>query len=211
MAEVGERRRRVFWAFSVPMTILAPTCVYPIYFFLDNALKNNNAYILDRFGMVSNPTLLNFAQAWTRSRLSEYFFNSVITTGGAVVVLILVSSLAGFSLACLRFPFRRFIFVPILAAPMIPVQVVLVPFYRTVITLGILNTLYCWNDALISPLVLQRERTPMVGIAASRGECTTNVPLPCAGTALAAAPIVVLHVIFQRRIVSGIAVGAVKG
>jgi ABC-type glycerol-3-phosphate transport system permease component len=177
----------------------------------------------------------------------------------------------------LRFPFRKALFVVILASLMIPVQVVLVPFYRTMIaldlintriglilaytafflpfcvylmtafysrlprelveaarmdgatlvqiwwnimlpmgkpallTLGILNTLYCWNDVLISLLVLQKERTVMVGIAALRGEYTTNVPLLCAGIALAAAPIVVIYVVFQRQIVNGIAVGAVKG
>jgi len=277
MAETGKKRRRVFWALSIPMTVLALTCIYPVYFSLNNALKSNSAYIVDRFGMVSDPTLVNFGQAWTRSRLSEYFINSVLTTGGAVLVLLTVASLAGFSLACLRFPYRRLIFVLILAALMIPVQVVLVPFYRTVIalglintrvgliisytafflpfsvylmtsfysglprelidaaridgakllqvwwhvmlpmgrpallTLGILNTLYCWNDVLISLLVLQKERTLMVGIAALRGEYTTNVPLLCAGLVLAAAPIVILYVIFQRQIVSGIAVGAVKG
>lgn len=277
MAEAGKQRRRVMWGLSVPMAVLALTCVYPVYFSINNALKSNKGYILDRFGLVTDPTLANFVQAWTRSRLSEYFFNSVITTGGAVLLLLLISSLAGFSLACLNFPFRKYIFVVILASLMVPVQVVLVPFYRTVIafdllntrvgliisytafflpfsvylmtafysglprelidaaridgakliqvwwfimlpmgrpallTLGILNTLYCWNDVLISLLVLQKERTLMVGIAALRGEYTTNVPLLSAGLVLAAAPIVILYVIFQRQIVSGIAVGAVKG
>jgi ABC-type glycerol-3-phosphate transport system permease component len=277
MADAGKKRRRTLAVLAIPMTVLALTCIYPVYFALNNALKGNKAYILDRFGTVTDPTFENFAQAWTRSRLSEYFFNSVLTTGGAVLVLLVVASLAGFSLACLRFPFRRFVFVVILAALMIPVQVVLVPFYRTIITfdlintrtgliisytafflpfsvylmtsfysglprelieaaridgakllqvwwhvmlpmgrpalltLGILNTLYCWNDVLISLLVLQKQRTLMVGIAALRGEYTTNVPLLCAGLVLAAAPIVILYVIFQRQIVSGIAVGAVKG
>lgn len=277
MAEAGKARRKVMWAISAPMAVLAFTCVYPVYFSINNALKSNKGYILDRFGMVTDPTVANFVQAWTRSRLSEYFFNSVITTGGAVVLLLLISSLSGFTLACLRFPFRKYIFIVILASLMVPVQVVLVPFYRTIITfdlintrvgliisytafflpfsiylmtafysglprelidaaridgakliqvwwyvmlpmgrpalltLGILNTLYCWNDVLISLLVLQRERTLMVGIAALRGEYTTNVPLLSAGLVLAAAPIVILYVVFQRQIVSGIAVGAVKG
>jgi len=59
--------------------------------------------------------------------------------------------------------------------------------------------------------VLQDNRTLMVGIAALRGEYTTNVPLLAAGIVLAAAPIVIIYVVFQRQIVSGIAVGAVKG
>lgn len=277
MAAAGRKEKRALWVIAVPMAVLALSCIYPVFFAINNALKSNKGYILDRFGLVTEPTLDNFVQAWTRSHLSEYFFNSVIVTVGAVGLLLVVSSLAGFALASLRFPYRKFIFVVILASLMIPVQVVLVPFYQTIInlgllnthaglitsytafflpfsvylmtafysglprelieaaridgakllqvwwhvmlpmgkpaliTLGILNTLYCWNDVLISLLVLQSDRTLMVGIAALRGEYTTNVPLLAAGIVLAAAPIVIIYVVFQRQIVSGIAVGAVKG
>ncbi len=277
MATVGRRERKILWAAAVPMALLALSCLYPIWFAVNNALKDNRGYVLDRFGWVTDPTFENFVTAWGRARFSEYFLNSVLVTGGAVAVLLVTASLAGFALAVLRFPFRRLVFVVILASLMIPVQVVLVPFYQTIIglgllntrtglilsytafflpfsiylmtafyaalprelteaarvdgakfwqvwwfvmlpmgrpaliTLGILNTLYCWNDVLISLLVLQRERTLMVGITALRGEYSTNVPLLAAGIVLAAAPIVVIYLIFQRRIVAGIAAGAVKG
>ena len=277
MALAGKKERRSLWIAAVPMALLALSCIYPIVFAVNNALKTSKGYILDRFGLVTEPTTQNFVDAWGRARFSEYFLNSILVTAGAVGLLLLLSSLAGFALAMLRFPFRRTIFVAILGALMIPVQVVLVPFYQTIqglgllntrvglvlaytafflpfsiylmtafyrglprelleaarmdgarflevwwhvmlpmgrpalLTLGILNTLYCWNDVLISLLVLQDERTLMVGIAALRGEYTTNVPLLAAGIVLAAAPIVLIYLIFQRRIVSGIAVGAVKG
>jgi multiple sugar transport system permease protein len=277
MAITGKRERRLLWVAAVPMTALALTCLYPIYFAINNALKTDKGYILNRFSIVDDPTIVNFVNAWNRSRLSEYFLNSVITTAGAVALLLLVSSLAGFAFAMLRFPYRKLLFMVILASLMIPVQVVLVPFYRTIITLGlvntrigliisytafflpfcvylmtafysglprelveaarmdgaklvqiwwhvmlplgkpalitlgILNTLYCWNDVLISLLVLQKERTLMVGIAALKGQYTTNVPLLMAGIVIAAAPIVIIYIIFQRRIVNGIATGAVKG
>ncbi|WP_180900029.1 carbohydrate ABC transporter permease [Martelella soudanensis] len=277
MAQAGNKQKRLLWVFSVPMALLALSCVYPMFFAFNNALKTEKGYILDRFGVVSEPTFANFVNVWSRSGLSAYFFNSVVVTLGAVLVLLVISSLAGFAFAVLRFPLRKLIFVVILASLMIPVQVVLVPFYQTIIglnllntrigliisytafflpfsvylmtsfyaglprelveaaridgakliqiwwhvmvpmgkpaliTLGILNTLYCWNDVLISLLVLQDKRTLMVGIAALRGEYTTNVPLLSAGIVVAAAPIVILYIVFQRQIVSGIAVGAVKG
>jgi multiple sugar transport system permease protein len=277
MAAAGRKEKRALRGASVPLAILALTCIYPVFFTVNNALKTKRQYILDRFALVSNPTLENFAQAWGKSHLSEYFLNSVIVTVGAVALLLIVSSLAGFALASLRFPFRKPIFVVILASLMIPVQVVLVPFSKTIlalgllntrsgliisyaafflpfsvylmtafysglprelveaaridgakllqvwwhvmlpmgkpalITLGILNTLWCWNDVLISLLVLQKDRTLMVGIAAMKGEYDTSVPLLMSGIAIAAAPIIVLYIIFQRQIVSGISVGAVKG
>jgi ABC-type glycerol-3-phosphate transport system permease component len=47
--------------------------------------------------------------------------------------------------------------------------------------------------------------------ASLRGEYTTNVPLLAAGVVLAALPVIVVYLLFQRRIVSGLTVGAVKG
>jgi multiple sugar transport system permease protein len=89
---------------------------------------------------------------------------------------------------------------------------VMLPLGRpALMTLAILNTLYCWNDVLIALLVLQDERTLMVGIAALKGEYSTNVPTLAAGIVLAAAPIVLVYLVFQRRIVAGIAAGSVKG
>jgi multiple sugar transport system permease protein len=277
MAISGKREKTLLRLASIPMWALAATCLYPIYFAVNNALKTDKGYILNRFSLVNDPTIVNFINAWNRSKLSEYFLNSVVTTFGAVALLLLVSSLAGFAFAMLRFPYRKLLFMVVLASLMIPVQVVLVPFYRTIvaldlvntrigliisytafflpfcvylmtafysglprelveaarmdgakllqiwwhvmlplgrpalITLGILNTLYCWNDVLISLLVLQKERTLMVGIAALKGEYTTNVPLLMAGIVIAAAPIVLIYLVFQRRIVNGIATGAVKG
>jgi ABC-type glycerol-3-phosphate transport system permease component len=277
VAGVGKRQRLALRIAAIPMGLLALSCLYPIFFAANNSLKTRHDYLQDRFGLALNPTLDNFVQVWTRSHLDQYFFNSVVATLGAVLLLTVVSSLAGFALAVLRFPYRRFLFVVILSSLMIPVQVVLVPYMRTMlalhlinthvglilsytafflpfsvymmtafysglprelieaaridgakllqvwwhvmvpmgmpalVTLGIINTLNCWNDILIALLTMQRNRTLMVGISALKGQYSDQIPLFTAGIVIAAAPIIVLYVIFQRRIVSGIAVGAVKG
>lgn len=277
MAGAGKRQRLALRIAAIPMGLLALSCLYPIFFAVNNSLKTRHDYLLDRFGLALNPTLDNYVQAWTKSHLDQYFLNSVFATVGAVLLLTIVSSLAGFALAALRFPYRRFLFVVILSSLMIPVQVVLVPYMRTMvglslinthvglilsytafflpfsvymmtafysglprelieaakidgakllqvwwhvmvplgmpalITLGIINTLNCWNDVLIALLTMQKNRTLMVGISALKGEYSDQIPLFTAGIVIAAAPIIILYVIFQRRIVSGIAVGAVKG
>ena len=277
MAAVGKGRRWALRIAAIPMGLLALSCLYPMFFAVNNALKTRHDYLQDRFGLALHPTFDNFVQAWTRAHLDQYFLNSVIATIGAVLLLTVVSSLSGFALAVLRFPYRRFLFVVILSSLMIPVQVVLVPYMRTMlalnlinthiglilsytafflpfsvymmtafysglprelieaaridganllqvwwyvmvplgmpalVTLGIINTLNCWNDILIALLTMQKNRTLMVGISALKGQYSDQIPLFTAGIVIAAAPIVILYIIFQRRIVSGIAVGAVKG
>ena len=79
------------------------------------------------------------------------------------------------------------------------------------VTLGIITTLHCWNDVLISLLVMQESRTLMVGIAALRGEYGADIPLVSAAVVIGAAPVIGLFLIFQRQILGGILIGSVKG
>jgi len=91
MAITGKREKGLLWVASIPMWLLALSCLYPIYFALNNALKTDKGYILNRFSIVTDPTVQNFVNAWNRSHLGDYFFNSVVTTAGAVALLLIVS------------------------------------------------------------------------------------------------------------------------
>ena len=66
--------------------------------------------------------------------------NSLILALGASVVRLAVSSLAAFAFAFLDFPCKNVIFMVMLATIMIPADIVLVANYRTVSSLGLINT-----------------------------------------------------------------------
>jgi multiple sugar transport system permease protein len=90
---------------------------------------------------------------------------------------------------------------------------VMVPIARpALVTLGIFNFLWMWNELLLSLLILQDEsvRTLMVGVATLRGEYTTNIPLLSAGLFLAALPVLVVFLVFQTQLTKGMTTGAVK-
>jgi ABC-type glycerol-3-phosphate transport system permease component len=84
MALVGQREKKILWFCAVPMGLLALSCLYPIFFAVNTALKDNKGYILNRFGVTWQPSFDNFITAWGRARFSEYFLNSVTVTLGAV-------------------------------------------------------------------------------------------------------------------------------
>lgn len=81
------------------------------------------------------------------------------------------------------------------------------------ISMGILNSLFVWNDILIALLIMQspQNRTVMVGVSALRGQYPDNVPTYIAGVLLAVVPIIVVYLIFQRQISAGVTAGATKG
>lgn len=81
------------------------------------------------------------------------------------------------------------------------------------LSVGILNALFCWNDVLISLLVMPsaEHRTLMVGVTSLRGQYSDDIPTFASGVLIAALPVLVLYLFFQRQIADGITAGATKG
>ncbi|MDZ7802331.1 MAG: carbohydrate ABC transporter permease [Trueperaceae bacterium] len=90
----------------------------------------------------SDATLTNYLDIWTvrEGIFRRYFLNSVIVSVGTAGLVALVSVLAGYGFAVLRFRAKEFLFVAIVAAMLIPFQALLVPLFQLVRTLGLLNT-----------------------------------------------------------------------
>jgi len=80
------------------------------------------------------------------------------------------------------------------------------------VTLGIFNFLWMWNELLFSLLILKDDevRTLMVGVANLRGQYTTNIPYLSAGLFLAALPVLIVFLIFQTQLTKGMTMGSVK-
>lgn len=70
-----------------------------------------------------------------------------------------------------------------------------------------------WNDFFWPLVVLQSSSnyTLPVGVAGLQGEFTTDFGIIFAGAALAALPMIIFFMIFQRNFLSGVRMGAIKG
>ena len=79
--------------------------------------------------------------------------------------------------------------------------------------MGILNALFCWNDVLIALLMMPsaEHRTLMVGVTSLRGQYSADIPTFAGGVLIAAVPVLVLYLCFQRQIATGVTAGATKG
>jgi len=79
--------------------------------------------------------------------------------------------------------------------------------------LAIFTFVFYWNDFIWPLIVLQRSPnfTLPVGVASLQGEFGTDYGVIFAGAALAALPIVVFFLAFQRYFLEGVRLGAVKG
>ncbi|MBE6172584.1 MAG: carbohydrate ABC transporter permease [Enterococcus faecium] len=82
----------------------------------------------------------------------------------------------------------------------------------TTATIAILNVLWVWNDFLLPSLVLVNDnvRTLPLSTFYFFGKYTANYNLAMAALILVLAPILVFYFIMQKKIIAGIADGAIK-
>jgi multiple sugar transport system permease protein len=81
------------------------------------------------------------------------------------------------------------------------------------LSVGVLNALFCWNDVLISLLVMpsSEHRTLMVGVTSLRGQYSDDIPTFASGVLIAAVPVLVVYLFLQRQIADGVTAGSTKG
>jgi alpha-glucoside transport system permease protein len=94
----------------------------------------------------TNPsfTLSNYNEVlFTGSaQLSTYFVNSIIITVPAVIIPIVLATLASYAFAWMRFPFRDTIFVAVFALQIVPLQVALIPLLELYVGGGLAGTFW---------------------------------------------------------------------
>lgn len=89
-----------------------------------------------------NWTLENYINAWTSTPWPRFFFNSIFLATVITVGHLIFSSLAAFAFAWLKFPFKNFIFMLVLATMIVPEQVDLIPRFLMMSDWGLTNSFW---------------------------------------------------------------------
>jgi len=87
-------------------------------------------------------TFEHFSKTMSRANFGTYFFNSAIVSVTSALLSVTMSVMAGYALAKFRFPGDNIIFLTIMSAVMVPLQIVLIPVFLVLRDLGLLNTLW---------------------------------------------------------------------
>jgi multiple sugar transport system permease protein len=91
---------------------------------------------------------------------------------------------------------------------------VMLPLVRPgLIALGVLTTIWSWND-LLWPLIVNTDPDKMplsAGLASLQGQRLTDFPVLMAGALLASVPMIVLFTVMQRHFIASIATTGMKG
>lgn len=132
------------------LILVAITCIFPLAWMVSSALKTQQTVFSDFSIVPDQPNWQNFSTAWTQGDFGTYFFNSVFYTVSVVVGVTLVSSLAAYGFARLRFPGRTPLYFMFLGAMMVPLPGSFVPLYVMLVKLALDDTRLGYILALIN-------------------------------------------------------------
>lgn len=263
------------------LSVWALIVLFPFYWMLLTSVKSYGSYNAEHVPafFTLSPTLQNYKDAFTTVPLLGYLINTVIFTLATTVLMVVVSTLAAYAFARLRFRGKDLLFTLFLSLMMIPNELVvitnfvtitnmdlrntftglilpsvtsvfyiyllkenfeqvpdelykaakvdgtsdlkyllkvMVPICRpTIVTITILKVIECWNSYVWPRLITDDPAYFLVsnGIQEIRenGFGRENIPAMMAAVVVISVPLIVLFLIFRRKIMEGVSRGGMKG
>ncbi|MFN8449979.1 MAG: carbohydrate ABC transporter permease [Anaerolineae bacterium] len=130
--------------------VLAVIFAGPFVWMLSSSLKPASEIFANPPTLISpNFSLNNYTEVFRQAPFGRYMFNSFFVATTVTVIALILHAMAGYALARLEFPFKRVIFMVIIATLMVPFYTILIPLAILVRDLGWINTYL----ALIVPAI----------------------------------------------------------
>lgn len=120
--------------------IIVLIAIVPFYILFYLSVNAPTRTYFDGFKLLPDFQFQNYIDAWQLSNIGLAIMNSSIIMIGALVLVVLFSSSAGFSIARFGNVFNRTVFTVLLLCMMIPAIIVTVPLYTLMKDIGGINT-----------------------------------------------------------------------
>ncbi len=133
---------RAFGSVShVILIIWAAIVILPMLWTLMTSFKTTSQIFASPFSLPDGLHLENYTGAWTTAGIGNYFVNTVIVVGSALVIVMILGAMCSYVLARFQFFGSRAIYYLMLAGLTFPIFLAIVPLFFTLKNFGILNTL----------------------------------------------------------------------
>lgn len=121
--------------------------LFPFFWMLSNALRADaEIFAVPPRLLPSQVQWGNFVQAWSYLPFGRFFLNSAVVAAAITAIVLVVSSLAAYAFARLRFVGRGGLFVLYLATLMVPQAVIVIPLFLMMSAFG-------WTDSYLALIV----------------------------------------------------------
>ena len=123
------------------LVLICITYIFPLLWVFNVSFKTNKEIFTAPFALPQDITFDNFSFAWTAGRLGIATLNSFIVCVVALVLSMIIGSMAAFGIARMRWKGAKLAMTYFLTGMMIPVHCVLIPLFTRFAKIGLSNTL----------------------------------------------------------------------
>jgi multiple sugar transport system permease protein/raffinose/stachyose/melibiose transport system permease protein len=130
----ARRRGRIGMIFAI-MTVIAVVMLYPFWYILNNAFRTQS-----QFEQQNGHSAVSWSQLFSELPVGRELLNSTLICLASILLILAVSTTAGFAFAKLRYRGSGTVFLGVVAALMVPLQSIIIPEYVNLGKLGLINT-----------------------------------------------------------------------
>jgi N-acetylglucosamine transport system permease protein len=125
----------------VLLSIWSIIVIVPFLWVVLSSFKTTKEILASPFSLPAHWRFDNYVHAWTDAGIRQFFLNTVIVVGVALVLVMSLGAMCAYVLARFKFPGARFIYYLMLAGLTFPVFLAIVPLFFVLKNLGLINTL----------------------------------------------------------------------
>lgn len=115
--------------------------IYPFLWMISASFKGQNEFFQNRMGLIPvQPTIDNFIRIWQKADFGTYFINTIIVTAFSVIIVLIMTMMAGYAMGRYKFLGRNLCMAVFLASIAIPLVSTIIPTYEVVKGMNLVGT-----------------------------------------------------------------------
>jgi len=128
-------RKLSTWALFALMVVVAVIMLYPFWYMIDNAFRSGN-----QFDRQNGHSFAGWHQLFANLPVVGQLLNSTLVCAAAIVIILAVSTTAGFAFAKLQYRGSGTVFLLVVSALMVPLQSIIIPEYVNLAKFNLTNS-----------------------------------------------------------------------
>lgn len=112
----------------------------PVFFLVNSSLRETNEFARNPFGLARNPYWENYSAVWSGGEFPTYLWNSILITGGSLILTVLLAVGAGFVIARYQFRGSNLVLGFVLTGMLVPAKLAILPLFIQLKWMGLLDS-----------------------------------------------------------------------
>lgn len=139
LRKAGPGKKAFILLVQCVLTAYALLILYPLFHMVMSSLKSPRDIMLDAFSLPQQVSWDNYALVWSGKGFGGYFLNSLLITGGSMLLVVLLGSMAAFGLARYKFRGNTLLSLLFLSGLMLPLKAAVIPLFQIVKGMGLMD------------------------------------------------------------------------